>query len=171
MTLRISLIWCLSAAAFAQGSNPISADVKQTYAGIKDLVLRSAEKMPEEHYAFQPTPEVRTFAGLLAHIADAQYLLCSTAKAEKWEGARVEKKKTTKSELIPALKEAFGYCDSAYDSLTDTSALEIMKLFGRERPRIGILNSNVSHTFEHYGNLVTYMRMKGLVPPSSEPRK
>ncbi|MCS6951601.1 MAG: DinB family protein [Bryobacterales bacterium] len=166
--------YCLSlmmatAAALAQGP-----DLKTLIGGaqalqntIKNYVLKSAEKMPEEHFAFKPVPEVRSFAALLGHIADAQYAFCSAVLGEKNPAPGVEKTKTTKAELTAALQEAFAYCDKAY-AISDAQAAELVKFFGAERTKLNVLSFNTAHTWEHYGNLVTYMRMKGIVPPSSE---
>jgi uncharacterized damage-inducible protein DinB len=137
----------------------------------KGAILRSAEKMPEENFAFKPTPEVRSFAGILGHVADAQYLFCSAALGEKNPAPDVEKTKTTKAALTGALQEAFAYCDKAFASLTDANAGQTVKIFGNERTKLTALTFNTMHNFEHYGNLITYMRLKGIVPPTSEPRK
>lgn len=137
---------------------------------VKNYVLQSAEKMPEEHFAFKPVPEVRSFAALLGHIADAQYAFCSAVLGEKNPAPGIEKTKTTKAELAAALKEAFAYCDKAY-AISDAQASETVKFFGGERTKLNVLSFNTAHTWEHYGNLVTYMRMKGIVPPSSERRR
>ena len=131
-------------------------------------IERAAEKMPEEEYAFKPDPAVRSFAQILGHIADADYLFCSTALGEKKPSPEVEKTKATKAELTSAVHEAFAYCNRAYDALTDASANETVKAFGGERNKLGVLWFNASHNLEHYGNLVVYMRLKGIVPPSSE---
>jgi uncharacterized damage-inducible protein DinB len=154
-------------AACALAQNPISTETKQLYTQIKNNILKSAEKMPEENYAFKPTPEVRSFGQLIGHVADAQYLFCSAAKGETKQ-SNIEKTKTSKADLVAALKDAFSYCDGAYNELTDASAAQMVKFFGRDRTRMGTLNFNVAHDNEHYGNIVTYMRLKGLVPPSSE---
>ena len=149
--------------------NPISASVAQDYRTVRDYVLRSAEKMPADKYSFRPTPEVRTFAQQLAHIADDQYNLCAPAKNETRKATyrAIETSRSTKAELIPALKDAFAYCDAAYDALTDTSANSPAP--GNDRTQFGMLNWNLWHTWEHYGNIIVYLRLNHLVPPSSEP--
>jgi uncharacterized damage-inducible protein DinB len=168
----VSLLAVVGAsAAFAQApANPFSAETKAAWATVKGYVLRSAEKMPEENYAFRPTPDVRSFGAILAHIADEHYLVCSADKGEKKEMA-VEKTKTTKADILAALKDSVAYCDASYEALTDTRAVQNIPFYGRGRARIGALQFNITHDCEHYGNLVTYLRMKGLVPPSSEPRQ
>lgn len=151
-------------------SNHISADLKADYTTVKDYFIHSAEKMPEADYSFKPTPEVRSFGQLVAHVADDQYNLCSPAKGEIRHAAysELEHTLTTKSDLVPALKKAFAYCDGAYDALTDASAGDIVKFNQRDKTRFAMLNWNTWHTWEHYGNAVVYLRLKGLVPPSSE---
>jgi len=168
---QIAVLILMAVPAFSQAPpNPLSADLKSTWNQIKGNIAKSAEKMPEENYAFKPTPEVRSYGQLIAHIADANYMICGAAKGEQ-KAMGIEKSKTSKADLIAALAESAAYCDSAFDALTDASAAETVRMFGRERTRMGALQMNVAHDFEHYGNLVTYLRMKGLVPPSSEPRK
>jgi uncharacterized damage-inducible protein DinB len=158
----------LSTALMAQ--NPLSTETKAMYEAIRNNITRSADKMPEENFAFKPVPEVRSFGQLIGHIADAQYLFCSAVKGEKNPAPGIEKTKSSKADLVSALKEAFAYCDAAYTAMTDQSAMEMVKFFGRERSKLNVLNFNSSHNNEHYGNIVTYMRIKGLVPPSSEGR-
>lgn len=168
---QIAVLIFMAAPVFAQAqSNPMSADLKSTWSQIKGNIAKSAEKMPEENYAFKPVPEVRSYGQLIAHIADANYMICGAAKGEQ-KSMGVEKSKTAKADLIAALADSAAYCDAVYDALTDASAAETVRMFGRERTRMAALQMNVAHDFEHYGNLVTYLRMKGLVPPSSEPRK
>jgi uncharacterized damage-inducible protein DinB len=131
-------------------------------------IERAAEKMPAEEYAFKPDPAVRSFGEILGHIADANYLFCSGVVGENNPSPGVEKARTTKTELASALHDAFAYCSRAYDTLTDANANDTIKAFGQERNKLGVLWFNASHNLEHYGNLVVYMRVKGIVPPSSE---
>ena len=155
-------------ASALQAQNPLSADTKFWYTTIKTDAIRAAEKMPEANYSFKPAPTVRTFGQIVGHIADDQYYFCSTVKGESKE-TQIEKTVKTKAELVAKLKEAFSYCDAVYDGFTDAHAAEKVKTFAGERTKLSILSFNFAHTYEHYGNIVTYMRIKGLVPPSSEP--
>jgi uncharacterized damage-inducible protein DinB len=156
--------------AAARAQNPMTEGLKFLHDMAKNNILRSAEKMPEENYGFRPTPEVRSYGQLLGHIADAQYLFCSAVLGKPNPAPGIEKTKTSKSDLIAALKEAFAYCDSAYAEMTDAKLAETVKFFGREQTRATVLSFNTAHNNEHYGNIVTYLRMKGIVPPSSERR-
>ena len=148
--------------------NPFSAINKRGYERTKGILLRSAEKMPEENYIFKPVDTVRTYGQIIGHLADAQYLFCSTASGEKNPDLKIEKTKTSKADLVAALKDGFAYCDKVYDAMTDPAALQNVKFFGNDAPKFAVLSVNIDHNMEHYGNLVTYMRIKGIVPPTSE---
>jgi uncharacterized damage-inducible protein DinB len=159
------------APALAQSpANPLSSGAKGIYTLVKNYIVGAAEKMPESNYEFRPTPDVRTFGQLVGHVADAQYLFCSTVLGEKNPAPGIEKGKSSKADLVPALKDAFAYCDKAYDGMTDAHAADMVKFFGRDQTKLAGLFFNAAHNDEHYGNMVTYMRIKGLVPPSSEKR-
>ena len=166
------LLCVLAIPAFAQekpsSENPFSTFNKRNYGRTKGILLKSAEKMPEENYSFKPADTVRTYGQIIGHLADAQYLFCSTASGEKNPDLKIEKTKTSKADLIAALQEGFAYCDKVYDSATDATGTQLVKFFGNDIPKFGALNINISHNMEHYGNLVTYMRIKGIVPPTSE---
>ena len=165
--LLICVCLLLPVAAWSQ-DNPLSAFNKRVYGFQKDILLRSAEKMPDENYSFKPAESVRSFGQIIGHLADAQYLFCSKALDEKNPEPKIEQTKTSKADLVAALKTAFAYCDKAYDGMTDKSGSEIVKMFGNDSPKLGVLSFNRVHNWEHSGNLVTYMRIKNIVPPSSE---
>ena len=153
--------------AAAPPKDPLATHSKMMYRGVKTLLVRSAERMPEENYGFRPVETVRTFGQILGHVADSQYAFCSTVLGEKNPAPKVEQSKTTKADLVAALKDAFAYCDKAYDGLTDASAAELVG--PGPSPKLGMLTIANVHGVEHYGNLIVYMRMKNLVPPSSDP--
>src|SRR5579862_3284964 len=166
---KILICICLFAPIVAWSQeNPMSAFTKRVYGFQKDVLIRSAEKMPEENYSFKPVDSVRSYGQMVGHLADGQYEFCSVALGEKNPELNIEKTKTSKADLITALKTAFAYCDKAYDAMTDASGSQMVKLFGTDTPKLGALNFNNVHNWEHYGNLVTYMRIKNVVPPSSE---
>ena len=149
-------------------ANPLSSWTKLANLRVRGMLVKSAEKMPEENYSFKPADTVRSYGQILGHLADAQYLFCSMAMGEKNPAPDIEHTKTNKADLVAALNSAIAYCDKAYDTMTDASAKETIKLFGNDAPRLSALTVNNMHNMEHYGNLVTYMRMKNIVPPSSE---
>ena len=178
-SVRVSLLAMLvlatgAANAAAQG-NPLRGGAQRMYDIVKGYITRAAEKMPEEHYAFKPTKDVRSFGQLVGHIADASFGFCAAVAGDKppmggFDGA-IEKSTTTKADLQKALTAAFAYCDKVYASTTDNTATTMVKGFWGELPKLSVLDFNTAHDFEHYGNIVTYMRLKDIVPPSSEPRK
>jgi uncharacterized damage-inducible protein DinB len=158
--------------AFAQSqasnANPLSGGAKYLYNLTKNNLLKSAQEMPEANYSFKPVDTVRSFGQLVGHVADAQYEFCASVVGDGKQPPGIEKSKTTKADLIQALQDGFAYCDQAYNSLTDAHAADIVKFFGHDSAKLTILSFNVAHNMEHYGNMVTYLRMKGLVPPSSQ---
>lgn len=150
--------------------NPLVAASKGMYAISKDDVMGSVEKIPDALWSYQPTKDVRTVGQLFAHIADGQYEFCGVATEGQPVSKDIEKTAKTKAEIVAALKDAFAYCDAAYANLTDAKASELVTFFGMRITRLGAMDFNIAHNMEHYGNLVTYMRLKGIVPPSSTPR-
>ena len=167
-----------SGSAHAQSANPLTGGARLHYGIIKGYVTRAAAKMPEDNYPFRPTPEVRSFAQLIGHLADANYRLCSVmAGQDPPMDAGIERDKHTKIDLIKALDESFAYCDKQYAAMTDAAGTPMVKFDAGgegsrvpiQMPRFTVLAFHTAHAFEHYGNIVTYMRLKGLVPPSSEP--
>jgi uncharacterized damage-inducible protein DinB len=173
----------LAAPAFAQSgptgqapSQPASADAilvrlaQGAWGGAKRNIVESADQMPEANYSFKPVDTVRTFGQILAHVADSNYFYCARSKGEAppVPDGTLEKTATTKAAIVKALAESVAYCDAVYASLTPASAVDMVKAGNNQIPRVQPLFSNVSHNVEHYGNLVTYFRMKNVVPPSTK---
>jgi uncharacterized damage-inducible protein DinB len=154
----------------AASSNPIAASEKGFYTMVSGEVVAAAEKMPEQNYSFKPTPEVRSFGQLVGHVADAQYGFCSSAAGEPEPMKDIEKTKTSKADLVIALKDAIAYCNKVYAGMTDAQGSKTVKMMNYDLARLTVLSVNTAHTDEHYGNMVTYLRLKGIVPPSSEKR-
>ena len=140
------------------------------WASAKRNIVESADQMPEADYSFKPVDTVRTFGQILAHVADSNYFYCARSKGEPppVPDGTLEKTLTTKAAIVKALGESVAYCDVVYASLTTASAAEMVKAGDNEIPRVQPLFTNVSHNVEHYGNLVTYFRMKNMVPPSTK---
>jgi uncharacterized damage-inducible protein DinB len=155
--------------ALAQTGNPLIAESKQSYTSIKNNLTKAADKMSEADYSFKATPDVRTFAGLIGHIADVQMRMCAGVKGE--QKAATASSMTAKADLVAALKASFDECDAAFDSLTDANAMERVAMGrGPGRTKLGTLLNAIIHDNEEYGYLAVYMRLKGIVPPSSEGR-
>jgi len=136
---------------------------------VKGHVTKSAEMVSEANYSFKPTPEVRSFGQMFGHIANANFMICSAASglANPAAGSNAEQLKT-KAEIQKAVVDSFAFCDKAWDAVTAAKAGEPVELFGMKHTRASALSFNAAHDWEHYGNLVTYMRLKGMVPPSSQ---
>jgi uncharacterized damage-inducible protein DinB len=167
IAITLSVTLAAACAVHAQEANPLTAEAKQAYTEVKNHIMKSAEKMPEADYGFKPAPRVRSFGQILGHIAEEQYFYCSAANGEQ-KAVDVEKTKTSKAELIAALQDSFSYCDSVFDGLTDATDVQMIKVGQSRRTRLRMLWADTVHNNSHYGNLVTYMRIKGLVPPSTE---
>jgi uncharacterized damage-inducible protein DinB len=158
--------------------DPMATWLHNAFNSNRKNIEKSAEKVSEDLYGLRPGPqeEVRTFGQILGHLANFNYLWCSQAKGEKNPGQGSDfEKLASKAALLRALSDAFNYCDSAYAALTDASGLEVIAVTqenGRKAqvPRMSLLVLNYGHNNDHYGNLVTYMRIKSIVPASSEPR-
>jgi len=158
-------------------SSAIVDSVKQEFTSVKGYLTKSLEQFPEKDLAFKPVgvaAEVRGFGQIIAHVAAEQYLFCGPVSGEK--KPPVDEKslsKLNKADLQKALADAFAFCDRAFASVNDqtgAAAAEITE-FSYKSTKIGLLAFNNAHDYEHYGNLVTYMRAKKMVPPSSQPSK
>lgn len=141
---------------------------RQVWEGVTEYITRAAEQLPQEKYGYKPTDNVRTFGELIGHIAGAQNLICAAALGEPQRAEdEIEKSVSTKAGLVGALKASTNYCRRAY-SQSDTEAAGETTLFGSAHTRIYALTMNAVHNGEHYGNIVTYLRLLGMVPPSSQ---
>lgn len=134
---------------------------------VKGYLIASAEQMPQELYAYKPNDEVRNFGQIIGHVANAQYMFCGTATDGNARPPENFEERTTKAGLVEAIKMGFGACDAAY-AMDDMKAMEEIEFFGNTGSRLWVLNFNVAHAWEHYGNLVVYFRANGMVPPSSQ---
>lgn len=143
------------------------AGVRGLYQTVRGYIVAAAEQMPEDKYSYQPTPEVRTFGQLLGHVANAGYMFCAPVRGEEAPAMPNAEELTSKAELVAAVKASFEYCDPAYE-VDAMKAGASLQFFGQPHTGLSVLAFNMGHDFEHYGNIVTYMRMNGMVPPSSQ---
>lgn len=158
-------------AAPAAAQNTAVANARTLWHDVTAQVTQIAEEVPDSLYGFKPVPTVRSFGELFGHIAGAQYMFCAAAVGDppRAEDA-VEKSATTKAALVEALKASTAYCERAY-AQSDADAQGSVEIFGQQRTRLWVLGMNGVHNGEHYGNLVTYLRINGIVPPASRPRR
>jgi uncharacterized damage-inducible protein DinB len=148
-------------------ANPAVNTTRMLWEQLTAYIVTAASELPESTYSYRPTAEVRSFGQLVGHVAGAQYLICAAAMGEPpREEDEIERSRTSKAELLAALKASTEYCGRAYQQ-TDRAAQQGTKLFAQERTRLYALGLNATHNAEHYGNIVTYLRLNGIVPPSS----
>jgi hypothetical protein len=167
-----TMILVALASAFVLGAqdDTLSSELKAQYASSKANITKAAERMPDSDYSFKPAAgNTRTFGQIIGHIADVQLALCGAVKGEQ-KGGDAERTKTSKADLVTALNASFQYCDGAYDPLTDATAVQMIKMFGRDETKLGTLYFNLIHNSEMYGQIVAYYRAKNMVPPSTAER-
>jgi uncharacterized damage-inducible protein DinB len=171
--LALVCLLCPSAAwaqTPAPSGSPVADSIRGEWSTVERYMKESAELMDEANYSFKPVDSVRSFGAILAHVAGANYLFCAAAKGEKSPHSEddFEKSATTKAAIVKALNDSFAYCDTAY-ALSDAGLGEMVDspFGGGKTPRVEPLVGNIGHNNLHYGNLVTYFRIKGIVPPSS----
>ena len=168
----LALFMALPIVAMTRPSDVEKADtVIPSLKGLHDVtktnIMKSAEMLDEALFSFQPTEEVRTVGQLFGHIANAQGAFCSAASGMQNPLNENFEERTTKAGLVEALEMSFGFCEEAYASMTDEKGAEMVSFFGSEMAASAVLAFNSAHNYEHYGNLVTYMRINGITPPSS----
>jgi uncharacterized damage-inducible protein DinB len=157
---------------FAEALSPsMAAVVKNMHATIRRNIAEAAEAMPAANYAFRATPLVRSFAQLIGHVVNANFFFCSQARGEPIPSATNYEQTADKATLVKALTESLAYCDAGYSATTDDNFSQVVKLpgpnGGTQASRGSVLVFNTTHNNEHYGNLVVYLRLKGIVPPST----
>lgn len=160
----------MAAVPAAAQSKAMAEALDRMNTGVSLNVVEAAEKMPAADYTFQPAPDktVRSFGAFVGHIANANFSYCSRVKGEPNPNKENFEQVTDKAALVAGIKAATAYCAPVYKTQTDASLSEMIAMGQAQQPKGQVLVQNISHTNEHYGNLVTYMRLKGLVPPSTE---
>jgi uncharacterized damage-inducible protein DinB len=141
------------------------APMRGLYQTVRGYITAAAEQMPEDKYSYRPTDEVRSFGQIIGHVANAEYLFCAPVLGQQAPQMADAEKLTSKAEIVAALEAAFKYCDAAYQVGDPDTALQF---FGQPNTKLSVLAFNMGHAYEHYGNIVTYMRLNGMVPPSSQ---
>lgn len=167
------LAFVVAAPVFAQApGSPLrspDSEVRGQWNVVSKYLARSAAAVPESSYGYKPVATVRSFGQLVAHVAGSQMMFCAAALGESVPAEDdFEKRTMSKAELVAALDASNAYCARAYEVPSSQLGGPI-EMFGQHFTKGGILLLNATHDNEHYGNIVTYMRMLGLVPPSSQP--
>jgi len=161
-----------SCAAPCLAQDAVMQNLKPLVNSYMTNMLEGAEKMKESDYGFKPSGDVRSFREQLGHVADANYSICSGLNGEANPNKEsFEKKNAGKAELIGAVRGSFDYCTAAMDAASDTRLAETVKRGSTERAKAYFALHLLDHTALHYGNMITYMRIKGIVPPETERRQ
>ena len=175
--LTVTLLMTASAALASAQPQP-SADsgytgnARSRWNAIKRNIAASAQAMPDADYAYKPTPDVRSFGELIGHLANEHYEICSGLKGEKNAQEAIDYEKTTaKADLVKAINESIAYCDAGFNAWKDDAKTIAPIAPPRRDTPFSLMLLNVTHDSEHYGNIVTYLRLKGIVPPSSQPSR
>ena len=163
----MSLLVAAPAAAQDHKEGSGFGDIKPLQGQFMGWVIAAAEQMPEADYTYKPTPAVRSFGELAGHVANANFAFCAAAKSEASPAKADYEKVKSKSEVVAGLRAAVAYCETAF-AMPHGKEHEPTSVFGMKGSRLWVLTFNISHNAEHYGNMVTYMRMKGMTPPSSQ---
>lgn len=164
--IALSLLFAGSLKSLAQTDDLILSSYER-YMGTQNIIKYAAEIMPEELYQYKPTNEVRSYGEMIGHIIESKYFFCAQVLGEKHD-SDIEGKVINKKELILELEKACDYCEKAHESMSNKTALEKIQSQGTLRPKLEVLNTNSMHAIMHYGNLVIYLRLNGLIPPTSD---
>ena len=148
----------------------LSGNMIRGYQNLQRNLAEAAEKMPEAHYSFRPTPDVRPFGELIAHVALSQFGTCAALKGETNGPHKGEKEDAarTKTELVALLKESAAYCEPVLTSLKDEDMIALTKNGNNQVAKGLFLAGTNTHGNEMYGTMAVYLRLKGIVPPSTE---
>ncbi|HZB26070.1 MAG TPA: DinB family protein [Vicinamibacterales bacterium] len=170
LLLAAALVCLAAAGPRAQTTAPYIGEIKRYYYdSMKRNLAAMVEKMPEEHFAFRPVAEIRSFGEAVAHVADAQARNCQLASGAGAKTLDAEKRRT-KAELLAALRDSFAICDAAFAALSEARASEMITMgqSGFQISRLSLLVSMIAHSNELHGYMAVYLRLKGIVPPSTE---
>jgi uncharacterized damage-inducible protein DinB len=164
----IVLLGALAAPAAAQTpTDPLSAALKRQWDGIALNLKESAEMMPAEKYSFKPSPDVKSFAGEMGHAANTHYFFCARIKGEPNPNKVDYEKETNKDALVKAVIASNEYCSAAINAANDKTLMEMLGQGAQMQPRAAVLAAHIAHSNETYGTVVPYLRMSGVVPPST----
>lgn len=163
--LALTILAATMACGALRAQNPLIAEMKASYTNIKNNLLKAAEKVPDDAYSYKPVDSIRTLGALIGHIA-GQYRTCGAVLGEQ---KQIDTGKTSKADLVAALKASFDTCDAAWAAMNDTTAFQTVSGRGGQRTKLGMLiGTTIVHNNEEYGYLAVYLRLKNIVPPSSD---
>lgn len=172
MKLTVRIFPLFVCASFACGQEVAVAALRNLYEGQQANIVAAAEKMKDSDLAFAPSHDVMSAKAILAHLGDVNYSICASLKGEKNPSAgAIEKRTTTKAELLTALNESYAYCNAVLGGMKDANLAETYQAGQATRTKAWNALHLLEHMTLHYGNLITYMRIRGMVPPETERRQ
>lgn len=166
--LALSCAMALASAVPAFAQKAVAESLARTAQGTFRNLVESAEKMPEADYSFQATKDTRTFAGFVGHTINSAYNNCARAKGEANPNKENLEQATAKAKLVEAAKAVQTYCNEVFAAQTDASLSEMVAMGQNQAPRAQALIGIISHNMNEYGQMVILMRLKGVVPPTTE---
>ena len=167
LLVLIGTVLTVPTAARQTPTDPLSAALKRQWDGIALNLKESAEAVPAEKYSFKPSPDVKTFAGEMGHAANTHYFFCARIKGEPNPNKNDYEKETDKNTLVKAVIASNDYCASVINGASDAWLMEMVGQGPQAQPRGAVLAAHIAHSNETYGTVVPYMRMSGIVPPST----
>jgi uncharacterized damage-inducible protein DinB len=166
--LLIAIAAVLVVPAASQAQTTMMQSMKNLNDGVVGYLMSTARMVNADLYDYRPTEDVRSMGEILGHLANAQYMFCAAVAGEDSPNSQNwEDHASDKDAIVAALVDAFAYCEGVYSRTTDAMAARELTFFGQPNTVAGVLAFNTGHNYEHYGNLVTYMRINGITPPSS----
>lgn len=166
--LRPASLFILTAAAL-MAQSPMSDMLRLANDRNRQNLTEAVEKWHEGWLDWRPSPEVRTFREQVGHILDTNNMACSSLKGEPVApGNTLEKSNLSKVELVAAVKKSFDDCAAVFSKMSDADFGKVLKWGPQEAPAARMALLVPYHTALHYGNLITYMRLRGMVPPETE---
>ncbi len=145
-------------------------EVMNAYKQTKTIIIASAEAMPAEDFSFKATPDIRTFAEMFTHVAQVQESICPVIAGTPPATRPVQSTAATKEEVLAVIKHSFDVCDATYASVTEANMNEVAGSGFMRGTKLGDMWKNVAHNNEMYGQMVIYLRLHGIVPPSTAMR-
>jgi hypothetical protein len=172
MRYALSIAALLTASTLGAQAAPaaptMAGALQRSFASVADFIVKSAEQMPAEQYAFRATDDTRTFGQEIGHVADSHYFFCARVKDEPMPQRDRLESVADKAALVAGLKASVDYCRAAYDALSDSTLASYFQTARGRGVRLAPASNNIAHDNEHYGKIVTLLRMNRLVPPSSQ---
>jgi uncharacterized damage-inducible protein DinB len=152
----------------AQPAITLRSDLQKDWTEMKDRMMKIADAMPEDKFGFKPTPAQRNYGEQILHVAGANVMIMKTLGA-KVPAPTINDKATAKADILKALADSYDYGTAVLNEQTDQSLLEAVQgpRFLGTSTRARFVWATLGHAWDEYGNMTTYLRLNGIVPPAS----